>query len=81
MILFFVVGFGVVLLMGRNGMIIYFLVEYFSISKNWFYGFNGILLLYIFVFILMVFMIIEGVLWFIFVNLEEVSYSFKSLVS
>ncbi|MBS6674168.1 MAG: iron ABC transporter permease, partial [Haemophilus paraphrohaemolyticus] len=40
----FVVGLGVVLLMGRNGTITHFLVEQFGINKNWLYGFNGILL-------------------------------------
>nr|WP_314740927.1 iron ABC transporter permease [uncultured Haemophilus sp.] len=74
----FVVGLGVVLLMGRNGSITHFLVEHFGISKNWLYGFNGIVLSHTLALTPMAFMIIEGALRFIPANLEEASYSLKS---
>jgi len=74
----FVVGLGVVLLMGRNGTITYFLVEQLGINKNWLYGFNGILLSHTLALTPMAFMIIEGALRFIPANLEEASYSLKS---
>ena len=77
----FVVGLGVVLLMGRNGTITHFLVEHFGISKNWFYGFNGILLSHTLALTPMAFMMIEGALRFIPANLEEASYSLKSSAS
>lgn len=73
----FVVGLGVVLLLGRSGYITQFLVEHFGVSKNWLYGFNGIVLAHTLALTPIAFMIIEGALKFIPSNLEEASYTLR----
>ncbi|WP_294087547.1 iron ABC transporter permease [uncultured Actinobacillus sp.] len=73
----FVVGLGVVLLMGRTGYITQILVEYFGVSKNWLYGFNGILISHTLALTPMAFMVIEGALKYIPAQFEEASYSLR----
>lgn len=73
----FVVGLGIVLLMGRSGYITQFLVNHFDINKNWLYGFNGILISQTLALTPMAFMVIEGALKYIPSQFEEASYSLK----
>lgn len=74
----FVVGLGVVLLMGRSGYFTTWLVAHFNIDKNWLYGFNGILLSHTLALTPMAFMVIEGALKHIPSSLEEAAYSLRS---
>lgn len=71
----FVVGLGVTLMLGRAGYLTAFLVEWFGISRNWLYGFNGIVIAHTLALTPMSFMILEGALKALSPTLEEAAYS------
>lgn len=71
----FVVGLGVTLMLGRSGYLTGFLVEQFGISRNWLYGFNGIVIAHTLALTPIAFMIIEGALKSLNASLEEAAYT------
>lgn len=74
----FVVSLGVTLMLGRSGYLTSLLVEYFGISKNWFYGFFGIAMSHTLALTPMAFMLMEGALKSANATLEEASYSLRA---
>lgn len=74
----FVVGLGVTLMLGRSGYVTEFLNNWFGISNNWLYGFNGIAIAQILAFSPMSFMILDGALKSIHPSVEEASYTLRA---
>jgi ferric transport system permease protein len=67
----FVVSLGVMLMFGRSGYVTQFLGQHFSVSPNWLYGFNGILISHTLALTPMAFMLLEGALKNLSPKLEE----------
>lgn len=74
----FVVGLGVMLMLGRSGYVTAFLVEYFGFSSNWLYGFNGIVIAHTLALTPIAFMILEGALKSIHPSVEEAAYTLRA---
>lgn len=74
----FVVGLGVTLMLGRSGYLTGFLAEQFGLSRNWLYGFNGIVISHTLALTPIAFMIIEGALKSLNASLEEAAYTLRA---
>lgn len=74
----FVVGLGVMLMLGRSGYVTAYLVELFGVRTDWLYGFNGIVIAHTLALTPMAFMILEGALKALPPTLEEASYTLRA---
>ncbi|MFQ1014992.1 ABC transporter permease [Avibacterium paragallinarum] len=71
----FVIGLGIILMLGRTGYITELFIEYLGFNNNWLYGFTGITIAHTLAFTPLAFMILEGALRTIHPSIEEAAYS------